>query len=83
MATKEELSSSTEAGYGLPRSVVHRARGLWAPPARGCLTNPLRRIRPNHALMGTYSRKGTVGAGTTDWAQVLAGRDPVVETGRR
>ncbi|MGH9304460.1 MAG: N,N-dimethylformamidase beta subunit family domain-containing protein, partial [Acidimicrobiales bacterium] len=38
------------------------------------------RIRNNHAVMGTFSRDGTVfTAGTTDWAYGLAGRDPVVE----
>lgn len=38
------------------------------------------RLSHNHAVMGTFTRGGTVfTAGTTDWAYGLAGRDPVVE----
>ncbi len=37
------------------------------------------RLAHNHAVMGTYTRGGTVfTAGTTDWAYGLAGRDPDV-----
>lgn len=37
------------------------------------------RLAHNHAVMGTYTRGGTVfTAGTTDWAYGLAGRDPEV-----
>ena len=38
------------------------------------------RLAYNHAVMGVFSRGGTVfNAGTTDWAYGLAGRDPFVE----
>lgn len=38
------------------------------------------RLSHNHAVMGTYSRGGTVfSAGTTDWSYGLAGQDPTVE----
>ncbi|MHB1431639.1 MAG: N,N-dimethylformamidase beta subunit family domain-containing protein [Streptosporangiaceae bacterium] len=37
------------------------------------------RLSHNHAVMGTYTRGGTVfTAGTTDWAYGLAGQDPVI-----
>lgn len=37
------------------------------------------RLAHNHAVMGTYTRGGTVfTAGTTDWSYGLAGRDPDV-----
>lgn len=40
----------------------------------------LARIAHNHAVMGVFSRGGTVfSAGTTDWAYGLAGHDPVVD----
>jgi hypothetical protein len=40
----------------------------------------LKRLEHNHAVMGTFTRGGTVfTAGTTDWAYGLAGQDPVVE----
>jgi hypothetical protein len=40
----------------------------------------LRRLSHNHAVMGTYTRGGTVfSAGTTDWVYGLDGHDPVVE----
>jgi hypothetical protein len=38
------------------------------------------RLAHNHAVLGTYTRGGTVfTAGTTDWACGLAGGDPIVE----
>jgi hypothetical protein len=40
----------------------------------------VKRLSHNHAVMGTYTRGGTVfTAGTTDWAYGLAGHDPTVE----
>jgi hypothetical protein len=39
-----------------------------------------RRLAHNHAVIGCYTRGGTVfSAGTTDWAYGLAGHDPIVE----
>jgi hypothetical protein len=38
------------------------------------------RLSHNHAVMGTYTRGGTVfSAGTTDWSYGLDGHDPMVE----
>lgn len=38
------------------------------------------RLAHNHAVMGAFTRNGTVfNAGTTDWTYGLAGHDPVVE----
>jgi hypothetical protein len=38
------------------------------------------RLSHNHAVMGTYTRRGTVfTAGTTDWTYGLAGNDPDIE----
>ena len=38
------------------------------------------RLAHNHAVMGTYTRGGTVfSAGTTDWSYGLDGHDPMVE----
>lgn len=40
----------------------------------------LRGLAHNHAVMGTYTRGGTVfSTGTTDWVYGLAGHDPAVE----
>jgi len=40
----------------------------------------IRRLSYNHAVMGTYTRGGTVfSAGTTDWSYGLDGHDPMVE----
>ena len=40
----------------------------------------IRRLSHNHAVMGTYTRGGTVfSAGTTDWTYGLDGSDPIVE----
>ncbi len=40
----------------------------------------VRRLSHNHAVMGTYTRGGTVfSAGTTDWSYGLDGHDPAVE----
>jgi N,N-dimethylformamidase beta subunit-like, C-terminal len=40
----------------------------------------LGRLSHNHAVMGTYTRGGTVfSAGTTDWSYGLDGNDPIVE----
>ncbi len=40
----------------------------------------IRRLAHNHAVMGTYTRGGTVfSAGTTDWSYGLDGHDPIVE----
>jgi hypothetical protein len=40
----------------------------------------IRRLSHNHAVMGTYTRGGTVfAAGTTDWGYGLGGNDPIVE----
>jgi hypothetical protein len=38
------------------------------------------RLSHNHAVMGSFTRGGTVfSAGTTDWSHGLDGHDPVVE----
>jgi len=40
----------------------------------------IRRLSHNHAVMGSYTRGGTVfSAGTTDWSYGLDGHDPIVE----
>jgi len=40
----------------------------------------IRRLSHNHAVMGSYTRGGTVfSAGTTDWSYGLDGHDPTVE----
>jgi hypothetical protein len=40
----------------------------------------VRRLSHNHAVIGTYTRGGTVfSAGTTDWSYGLDGNDPIVE----
>ena len=70
----------------------HELPSRYRPAAQGDLEsaaravfgddNPehLRRLSHNHAVMGTYTRGGTVfSAGTTDWTYGLDGHDPMVE----
>jgi len=68
----------------LPSRYRPAARGDLETAARAVFGDDapehVRRLSHNHAVMGTYTRGGTVfHAGTTDWAYGLAGHDPVVD----
>jgi len=69
--SREELPSRYRSGE--PGDLESTAEAVFGD------TSPqhVARLAHNHAVMGTYTRSGTVfTAGTTDWAYGLASRDP-------
>ncbi|MFL6179097.1 MAG: hypothetical protein ACJ74E_04510, partial [Actinomycetes bacterium] len=69
----DELPSRYRAGEGGDLEETAVAVFGEATPAA------ISRLAHNHAVMGVYSRGGTVfTSGTTDWVYGLAGHDPIV-----
>ncbi len=69
--SREELPSRYRSGE--PGDLESTAEAVFGDASPGHVA----RLAHNHAVMGTYTRGGTVfTAGTTDWAYGLAGQDP-------
>ncbi len=73
--SREELPSRYRSG-GDPGDLEATAEAVFGDAS----PESVARLAHNHAVMGTYTRGGTVfTSGTTDWSYGLAGHDPDVE----
>lgn len=74
LISREELPSRYRSGE--PGDLESTAAAVFGDAS----PEHVARLAHNHAVMGTFTRGGTVfTAGTTDWTYGLAGRDPAIE----